>query len=63
MVYLLYNLKKLAEKDLPQKNNIRADFLQDLENIESKEFDVAAKRRIVDDMFRKYSFLELGYKK
>ena len=59
MVYLLYNLKKLAEKDLPQKRNVRADFLQDLENIESKEFDVAAKRRIVDDMFRKYSFLGL----
>lgn len=57
MVYLLYNLKKLAEKDLPQKKNVRAEFLQDLEKIESKEFDVAAKRRIIDDMFKKYSFL------
>jgi hypothetical protein len=63
MVYLLYNLKKLAEKDLPQKKNLRAEFLQDLEKIESKEFDVAAKRRIVDDMFRKYSFLGVVQKK
>jgi hypothetical protein len=57
MVYLLYNLKKRAKKDLPQKNNVQDDFLQDLEKVESKEFDVAAKRRIVDDMFKKYSFL------
>jgi len=63
MLYLLYKLKRLAEKDLPQKKNIRAEFLQDLDNIESKEFDVAAKRRIIDDMFRKYSFLGLVQKK
>lgn len=63
MLYLLYKLKRLAEKDLPQRKNIRAEFLQDLENVESKEFDVAAKRRIIDDMFRKYSFLGLVEKK
>jgi hypothetical protein len=63
MLYLLYKLKKLAEKDLPSKKNIRAEFLQDLENVESKEFDVAAKRRIIDDMFRKYSFLGAVQKK
>lgn len=57
MLYLIYNLKKRAEKDVPL--NDRADFMQDLERIESKEFGVAAKRAIVEDMFRKYSFLKL----
>jgi hypothetical protein len=57
MLYLVYNLKKRAEKDVPL--NDRADFMQDLERVESKEFGVAAKRAIVEDMFRKYSFLKL----
>jgi len=55
MLYLVYNLKQRAQKDVPLID--QADFIEDLNNIESKEFDVAAKRRIVDDMFRKYSFL------
>jgi len=59
MVYLLYNLKKQAQKDITQKNNLQKDFLKDLENIESKEFDIAAKRRIIEDMFRKYTFLSV----
>ncbi|HLC06948.1 MAG TPA: hypothetical protein VJJ26_02050 [Candidatus Babeliales bacterium] len=63
MIYLLYNLKKRAEKELTQKNNIRADFIHDLERIESKEFNVAAKRAIVEDMFKKYSFLGIIQKK
>jgi hypothetical protein len=63
MTYLLYNLKKRAEKELTQKNNIREDFIHDLERIESKEFNVAAKRAIVEDMFKKYSFLGLIHKK
>jgi len=58
MLYVIYNLKKRAEKDVPLVD--RADFIQDLERIESKEFDVAAKRRIIEDMFRKYSFLKLA---
>lgn len=57
MIYLIYNLKRRARKDLSQKGNLQAEFLEDLERIESKEFDSAAKRRIIDDMFRKYSFL------
>jgi hypothetical protein len=57
MIYLLYNLKRQVKKEVSQKRNLQANFLQDLENIESKEFDVAAKRRIIDDMFKKYSFL------
>jgi hypothetical protein len=59
MMYLVYNLKKRAEKDLPL--NVRADFIHDLEKIELQEFDVAAKRRIVEDMFKKYAFLGLAY--
>lgn len=58
MIYLVYDLKKQAGKMIPVVD--RADFIEDLHNIESKEFDVAAKRRIVDDMFRKYSFLKLS---
>ena len=57
MIYLLYNLKRRIRKELSQRGNLQTDFLQDLERIESKEFDSAAKRRIIDDMFRKYSFL------
>ena len=63
MVYLTYNLKKQAEKILPRKNNIQADFIDDLERIESKEFNVASKRAIVEDMFKKYDFLGLVQKK
>ena len=63
MVYLIYNVKKQAEKILPRKNNIQADFIHDLERIESKEFNVASKRAIVEDMFKKYDFLGLVQKK
>jgi len=55
MIYLIYSLKQQAMKYLPYA--IQESFLDDLDTVESKEFDVAAKRRIVDDMFRKYSFL------
>lgn len=58
MIYLVYNLKKQAEKIVPVAD--RNDFIEDLNKIESKEFDVAAKRRIIDDMFRKYSFLKMS---
>ena len=63
MIYLTYMLKKQAEKVLSQKNNIRADFIHDLERIELQEFNVAAKRAIVEDMFKKYDFLGLVQKK
>jgi hypothetical protein len=57
MVYFIHVLKKRAEKELPTKNNVRADFIHDLERIESSEINVAAKRATVEDMFRKYPFL------
>lgn len=57
MIYLVHALKKRAEKELPTKNNLRADFIHDLERIESPEFNVAAKRAMVEDMFKKYPFL------
>ena len=60
MLYLTHMLKKRAIKELPTKKNIRADFTQDLEKIESQEFSVAAKRAIIEDMFKKYSFLALS---
>jgi hypothetical protein len=59
MIYLLYNLKEKAKKELPTKDNVRNDFIKDLERVESREFDSAAKRRIIKDMFKKYSFLGL----
>lgn len=57
MIYLVHALKKRAEKELPTKKNVRADFIHDLERIESPEFNVAAKRAMVEDMFKKYPFL------
>ena len=57
MVYLVYMLKKRAEKELPVKKNVRADFVADLEKIESPELNVAAKRALIEDMFKKYAFL------
>jgi len=58
MLYLVYDLKKRAAQDVPLTD--RVDFINDLHRVESKEFNVAAKRAIVDDMFRKYSFLRLS---
>jgi hypothetical protein len=53
-VYLVHKLRNKAGllKD-PQSN----DFLADVTKLESKRFDVAAKRGIVDNMFNKYAFL------
>lgn len=59
MIFLLYNLKEKASRELPVKNNVRSDFIDDLEKIESRDFDSAAKRRIIKDMFKKYNFLGL----
>ncbi len=59
MLYLIYMLKNRAMKELPAKRNMRADFIADLERIESPEYNVAAKRAIIEDMFKKYSFLGL----
>jgi hypothetical protein len=63
MVYLIDNTKKLANTLLPTTKNIRADFIADLDTIESNEFDVAAKHRIIDIMFKKYSLLGSSAKK
>lgn len=63
MIYLIYNLKNQAKKQLPVKWNVQASFIKDLERIESQEFSVAAKRAIIKDMFRKYEFLGLIQKK
>jgi hypothetical protein len=59
MIYLVHMLKKRAEKELPLKKNLRADFIGDLEKIESPELSVASKRAVIEDMFKKYSFLGL----
>jgi len=57
MIYFLYNLKEKARKELPVRGNVRDNFIKDLERVESREFDSAAKRRIIKDMFKKYAFL------
>lgn len=59
MLYLVHMLKKRAEIELPLKKNIRADFIADLEKIESSDLNVASKRSVIEDMFKKYSFLGL----
>ncbi len=61
MIYLLYNIKEMAEKYLSVRDNVRDDFIHDLERIESREYDSAAKRRIIKDMFKKYNFLGMVY--
>ena len=57
MIYLIDNLKKRAQRELPAKGNVQASFIEDLEAVESAEYNVAAKRAIVEDMFKKYDFL------
>jgi len=59
MIYLVHMLKKRAAKELPVKKNTRADFIADLEKIESPELSVASKRAVIEDMFKKYAFLGL----
>lgn len=59
MIYLVHMLKKRAEKELPLKKNLRADFIADLEKIESPDLSVASKRAVIEDMFKKYTFLGL----
>ena len=59
MIYLVHMLKKRAEKELPLKKNLRADFIGDLEKIESPDLSVVSKRAVIEDMFKKYSFLGL----
>jgi hypothetical protein len=63
MLYMIYMLKQRAQKELPEKKNIRQDFIADLERLESRDLDLAAKYRIVDNMYKKYSFLGLIDKK
>lgn len=63
MLYLVYNLKNRAKKELPLKRNQQAEFIHDLERIESQDLPVAAKRAVIKDMFRKYEFLGLINKK
>ena len=57
MIYLIYNLKELAQKTLSGKKSVLEEFMNDLERIASHEYNVVAKRNIIDDMFKKYIFL------
>jgi hypothetical protein len=63
MIYLIYMLKRQSKKELPTKHNISAQFIEDLEKLESATLNVAAKRAVVEDMFKKYEFLGLIQKK
>lgn len=62
LLYLLYTLKIKAIQLLPKKNNVRAEFLADIAKLESQHFSVKAKRRMVDNMFNKYTFLSTSLK-
>ena len=63
MLYMIYMLKQRAQKELPEKKNVRQNFIADLERVESRDLDLAAKYRIVDNMYKKYPFLGLIGKK
>lgn len=56
LLYRVYNLKEHAKKNVPTRDE--ESFMNDLKMLESREFDVAAKRRKVKDMFAYYSFLK-----
>jgi len=54
---LVYLVHKLRNKAHSLKDALCNEFLVDITKLESKRFDVAAKRGIVDNMFNKYAFL------
>ncbi len=54
LVYLVYKLRNKARS---LKDALCNEFLADITKLESKRFDVAAKRGIIDNMFNKYAFL------
>ena len=54
---LVYLVHKLRNKASSLKDGLCNEFLADITKLESKRFDVAAKRGIVDNMFNKYAFL------
>ncbi len=47
---------------LPTQDNMRDDFLMDIAKLESQQFTVETKRRIIKNMFNKYPFLSLKEK-
>ena len=54
---LVYLVHKLRNKASSLKDALCSEFLADITKLESKRFDVAAKRGIVENMFNKYAFL------
>jgi hypothetical protein len=62
LIYLLQGLKVKAMSYLPTQNNVRDDFLTDIAKLESQQFTVETKRRIIKNMFNKYPFLSLKEK-
>lgn len=62
LIYLLNGIKEKAVKYLPVKDNMRSDFLADVIKLESQQFTVETKRRIIKNMFLKYPFLKFNAK-
>lgn len=62
LIYLLQGLKNKAMRYLPVKENLRDDFLADIAKLESQQFSVETKRRIIKNMFNKYPFLSFNVK-
>jgi hypothetical protein len=54
---LVYLVHKLRNKASSLKDALCNEFLADITKLESKRFDVVAKRGIVENMFNKYAFL------
>lgn len=57
MMYLIYKTKQLAKTQLSRQRSLLEEFIADLERIESREYNIVAKRNIIEDMFKKYDFL------
>lgn len=54
---LVYLVHKLRNKASSLKDALCNEFLADITKLESRRFDGAAKRGIIDNMFNKYAFL------
>lgn len=54
---LVYLISKLRHKSYSLKDPLAYEFLVDVEKLESKQYDPAIKRGIVENMFNKYAFL------
>ncbi len=57
LIYLLHQLKCKAKRHVPNNNNMRQEFFQDIVKLESDDFTIEEKRAMIDNMRSYYPFL------